>query len=211
VVGDYTTFNWGSSTPAAEDQNKPWVKTNIDGSPDGVYTFFNGAWVRPHAIEPSAQYFRALWFGTPEQLRDYDGGDGTSDTPTEFTGAMWEVDTAYPASFLCTPGAFATSGTLSVAGQTTDTGAVGEDKHTLSIAEMPSHSHEMVWDRQDAGGGDQTNMVYDGTDKNAVVDDVSRYTEATGGVNLVTTPHNNLPPMVGIHLIKRSARRFYVL
>jgi hypothetical protein len=211
VVGDYTTFNWGSSTPAAEDQNKPWVKLNVDGSPDGLYTFFNGVWCKPHAIAPSAPYYRALWFGSEAQLRSFDGGDGTSDAPTEFTGAMWELDTTYPASFLCTPGTFATAGVLAVTGQITDTGVAGSDKHTLDIGEIPSHSHEMIWDRQDAAGGSQANCVYDGSDNGSTVDDISRYTENTGGVATVTQAHNNLPPFIGVSLIMRSARKYVTI
>lgn len=211
VVGNYTTFNWGSSTPAAEDQNKPWVKVSVDGSPDGLYTFFNGVWVRPHALEPSAAYYRALWFGTEEQLRSFDGGDGSTDAPTEFTGAMWEIDSSYPASFLCTVGSFAASGALAVTGQLTDTSVAGVDKVTLAIDQIPSHTHEMIWDRQDSAGGSQGSVVYDGTDNGATADDISRNTEAAGGLNSVTTPHNNLPPFVGVYLIRRSARRFYVV
>lgn len=212
VVGEYSTFNWGSSIPAAEDQNKPWIRMNVDGSPDGLYTFFNGVWCRPHPIAPSAPYYRALWFGSEANLRSFDGGDGSADAPTEFTGSMWEIDTAYPASFLCTAGTFAASGVLAVTGQATDTGVAGSDKHTMTVGELPSHNHEMIWDRQDTtGGGGQNNTVYDGTDNGGINDDISRYTEDTGGVSGVTTPHNNLPPFVGVYLIKRSARKYFVL
>lgn len=35
---------FGSTEPAAADRDKPWIKLNVDGSLDGIFVWFNGAW-----------------------------------------------------------------------------------------------------------------------------------------------------------------------
>ena len=40
----YALFNFGASTPPVDQQDRPWLKLNADGSFDDVYVYFNGAW-----------------------------------------------------------------------------------------------------------------------------------------------------------------------
>jgi hypothetical protein len=222
LPGNYNLVNYGSNTPSAEDQDKPWIRTNVDGSPDRVYVYFNGNWVAPHPVQPSQAHLRWLWVGSVVALRSFDGGDGSSDAPTPTTGAMWEVDTAVDAKFLCTPGTFATAGELAVNSSLTATGVAGADEHTLAVSETPAHTHKCVDSTTILTSDSGTEMEPDS------VIAISRHAGSTTTRNYilrkgdgppdtgVTTssgggdPHNNLPPMYGIYLIKRTARTYYV-
>lgn len=42
-----TFFNFGSSTPSVDDQDKPWLRLNaFSGYPQGTYAYTNGAWTK---------------------------------------------------------------------------------------------------------------------------------------------------------------------
>ncbi len=45
--------NYGSSTPSIDQAGLPWIKLNPDGSPAGIFVFYNGAWARatPNTID----------------------------------------------------------------------------------------------------------------------------------------------------------------
>lgn len=194
-----TFFNTGASLPVTANQIYPWLDD------DGFWWQFQaGYWARLNPV-PITSGERRIYVGSTNDLLSYDGGDGTSSTPTDYTGAMWEVDTAFEAKFPVGVGTFADSGTITVGTSTTSTAVSGEDKHTLTIAEMPEHTHLMIFDKQDTAGGDQLNTVYNGTDAGAVADGVERTSEPTGD----GAAHNNLPPFYAVYFIKRTARRYY--
>lgn len=198
LPGEYKPVNYGSSTPAVEDQDRPWVRTNPDGTPDKTYVFYNGKWVNLHPV-PASGNERRLWVGSEANLRSYDGGDGTADVPTSTTGAMWEVDTNFAARFPVGVGSFAASGDVAVTGTSTSTAISGEDKHTLLEAEMPAHTHNLT-----LYGGDGANNSTDKintTDETDVMNAAFPTTSAGSG-----TAHNNLPPFYGVYFIKRTAR-----
>ena len=74
----------------------------------------------------------------------------------------------------------------------------GEATHTLSIAEMPSHSHETVNDHIIANDtNDNPLTLMNGTD--ARLSQNARATFNVGG-NL---PHNNMPPYITVYVWKR--------
>ncbi len=191
-------FNFGPTTPALNNQVYPWLDEN------GEWWVFNGGyWSRKNPVAANGLE-RRIFVGSTTDLRSYDGGDGTANTPTNYTGPMWEVDTAFEAKFPVGVGTFAASGVVSVNGTTTSTAVAGEDKHTLTVAEMPSHSHSMTWDSQDTAGGNQLKTLYYGPDAN-VVNDINKNTGNSGG----DAAHNNLPPFYGVYFIKRTARIYY--
>lgn len=192
-------FNTGASAPTTANQIYPWFDD------DGFWWRFQGGyWARLNPVSNTSAE-RRIFVGTTTDLLSYDGGDGTSGTPTDYTGAMWEVDTAFEARFPVGAGTFAASGVVDVTDTATSSGIQGEDKHLLTTAEMPEHSHLVIFDKQDTAGGDQLNTVYNGTDAGAVPDGVERTSETAGG----DTAHNNLPPFYGVYFIKRTARRYY--
>lgn len=85
------------------------------------------------------------------------------------------------------------AGTVYTAG---DTG--GEATHTLTVAEMPAHTHKSqgFWQTPDSGGHNaiaRTMISTDPTDTNSLQD--------TGG----NQPHNNMPPYLVVYMWKRTA------
>jgi len=78
----------------------------------------------------------------------------------------------------------------------------GEKEHTLTVAEMPSHTHTLDDNyRQLTQNGaiyhNDFNKVYTATTPGSAVDTTS----ATGG----DQPHENLPPYIAIYIWKRTA------
>lgn len=223
LSGTYNTFNYGNATPAAEDQDKPWFRTNADGSFDRIYAYINGAWLAKH-LYPAAGSYRGLWVGTVNDLKSFDGGDGTA-TATTTTGPMWEVDSNFAAKFLVAPGTFDDSGTLDVATSTTDTSVSGADKVTMAFAEMPQHFHGVgsglslsnddgAFLRRDwLSLTNFDSYIIAGNTDNPSVTSINSgnmgSTNAQSDSTVATGAHNNLPPMYGVYVIKRTAREYY--
>ena len=185
-------FNFGSTTPALNNQVYPWLDE------DSNWWVFNGGyWSRKHPV-PITSSERRIFIGTTNDLLSYDGGDGTSNPPTNYTGAMWEVDANFQARFPVGAGTFAASGVVNVNGTATSTAVVGEDQHTLTVPEIPAHTHNFFpLVTADANNGGANGVQY-GTTANVP-------TSSTGG----GAAHNNLPPFYGVYFIKRTDRVYY--
>jgi hypothetical protein len=184
-------FNFGPTVPALNNQIYPWLDN------DGNWWVFNqGRWTSKNPVAANG-FDRRIFVGTTTDLLSYDGGDGTA-TATDVTGPMWMIDTLFEARFPVGVGAFAGSGAVAVQGTTTSTSVVGEDKHTLTVPEMPAHAHNFFpLVTADANNGGANGVQY-GTTANVA-------TSSTGG----DAAHNNLPPFYGVYFIKRTARVYY--
>lgn len=191
-----TIVNRGSSAPSAANQIYPWIRVDPGTSIiEGVYTYYNGLWCRPHPT-PASGDERRLWVGSVGALTTYDGGDGGA-TVTAYTGPMWEVDTDFAAVFPLGVGTLP-SGTAVAVG-----GTGGEETHVLTIAELATHNHPLNPDnRQD----DQHDLspgtaVGDFGGSGMYVKEYN-VTGDTGSGDA----HNNMPPYRGVYFIKRTAR-----
>src|SRR6185503_15276765 len=78
-------INTGSSTPAAADRTKPWIRANSDGTDDGVWQFYNGFWIQKHPLPQGAII---MWEGAIAAIDAYDGGETAA--VTNITGPFWE-------------------------------------------------------------------------------------------------------------------------
>lgn len=77
----------------------------------------------------------------------------------------------------------------------------GEEKHTLSASEMPSHSHK-IWTAASSGEGNYWSFTTQKTtgawyDK----DTEGSHVESVGG----SQPHNNMPPYLAVYMWERTA------
>ena len=184
-------FNFGPTYPAINNQIFPWL--DQDGN---WWIYDQSLWTRKNPVAAGG-FDRRIFVGTTTDLLSYDGGDGTA-TATTTTGPMWEVDTLFDARFPVGAGAFAASGAVAVLGTATSTSIVGEDQHTLTVPEIPAHTHNFFpLVTADANNGGANGVQY-GTTANVA-------TSSTGG----GAAHNNLPPFYGVYFIKRTIRVYY--
>lgn len=189
--GALNTFNYGSSTPAPADQDKPWLKLDTSGYPDGQYWVYKGGfWLKKHPMAPG---LISLYAGDLATLDTFDGGEAAAVSLT--TGPMWERYAEMDAKFPLGPGTLP-SGAVKVIG---DTG--GEENHILTIPEMPIHHHGVKAQTRDTDGGTTAQrLAPDSTLANSYGD-----TFDTGG----DQPHNTMPPYATVGFIRRTARTMY--
>lgn len=209
IPGNYSFFNYGSTTPASTDRDKPWFKTSLSGEPGKWYVYLSGQWVSEHPVPPEAPGstgFRQLWTGSLANLITFDGGSAGAVGDT--TGPMWEEDTAAAARFLIHPGTLPSTTVVPV------TGTGGEETHQLTQAELPAFTLPATNIRRASA----QNNIADaagfllGTDNNAGAADYTQNIATNAGpVSPATDAHNNMPPFFGVFLIKRTSRKFYVV
>ena len=197
VNGEFSSLVMSESAPDSDYNDLPWIKVDSSNSLIGLFTFSAdaAAWARTHPIEASSDV-RQIWVGSEADLKTYDGGEDT--TVTVSTGPFWEIDTDFEFRFPLGVGT-SPGGTAVAVGQTG-----GEEEHTLTVAELPEHTHDAIWDKQDADGGGQLNFPYNGTDHDAGEGEITRATESTGDGDA----HSIMPPYRGVYFIKRTARIF---
>lgn len=197
LPGNYSTVNYGPDAPEANDRTKPWFRSNADGSPDGVYFYFNGSWKRRHPLDPGHIH---LWLGTAGAVDAIDGG--AAGTVTVDAGPFWEVVPEFAAKFPVGVGTFASG--LNVAVSATG----GEERHTLETKELPNVLGAFkdgvlkVYGRRQGEIG----AAVGGTGQMVALDfdDVVQ-----GGTGATDKSHNNLPPLIAAYFIRRTIRTFY--
>lgn len=194
LAGNNFSFNYGPTTPAPDDQGKPWLRTDpTTGLPYRWYVFVGGSWV---ALHPFPVGFVGMYEGSLASIDTYDGGEAGTVTAT--TGPMWERVTQLDARFPMGPGTLPSGAAVAV----TNTG--GEEKHTLVEAELPKIE---IQSRQ------RTDLV-DGGGSAALLDHATFGTQVTvdefgGDASGNTVAHNNLPPFYSLFFIRRTARLYY--
>lgn len=195
LPGNYSTFNFGDSTPGVDDQDKPWIRT-IGGKLDGLYSFFNGGWYRPHEIPAGSTGFVCLWEGAAADIATYDGGDNVA--VTDYSGPFWEIITTWAAKMPIGVGTLP-GGTVVNVG---DTG--GSDEQTLALTNMPPHRHTVPANTLiivGSGGGGTAGSTFKNNDG------TENLMNLTGGNSDGTTePFDIMPPYRGVYFIRRTAR-----
>lgn len=199
IDGPIAFYNYGPTEPSAENRVYPWLRT-IAGAVDRWYSYKNGNWVSLHPIA-AADYERRLYIGSTVDLETYDGGD--TDAIGDASGPMWEVDTDFAGRSPMGPGAVPDSTTTVTVGND-----FGSGVHTLIEDELPAHTHPTTLDAMGVDSGTFRTALFDvsNTPSSAVVVDGYTLTpDLTGGDDA----HNNLHPVRGIYVIKRTARLYY--
>lgn len=184
-----------SSTPAVSDQDKTWVRLNVDGSLDGVYTFFNGQWASPHPLQPGDIL---LWGGDISTIATKDGG--AAGTVSQTTGPFWEELTDARGRSPMHPGTLDSGATLAVLG------TMGEEKHLQTKAEVGIHRHtieELHLGQRNSGGG--TVATRTSTDPAGGFE--TEFNQETAEQEAFNVVH----PVYGLYLIRRTARIYKVV
>lgn len=195
LTANYTLPNYGDSTPAPEDQNRPWIRT-IAGAPDGTYVYAFGKWVRKHEI-PASSDVRVMWVGSLVDLQTYDGGNTDAIDPNGVTGPFWEEDTTFAFRSPIGVGTLPDSGTVLAVGDH----PFDHDEHEISVNELPEHTHPVTLNqRRDLCDGCGSSGMHSGNGTATTVTDAA-------GAN--TTTHDSFSivhPVKAVYFIKRTAR-----
>lgn len=116
-----------------------------------------------------------------------------STSPASFLGGTWEQILG---KFLLSSDDVLTDGTITTAGSYHIGDSGGEATHTLTVDEMPSHTHTTSKFTTPAG-----QMTASAGTVAWWTGGVGSGTEATGG----SQPHNNMPPYLVVYMWKRTA------
>jgi hypothetical protein len=196
LIGNLSTVNSGATTPAAADRDKPWNRSNSDGTDDGQWTFYNGFWVQKHPDFVGKICFAPVGTASTD-IDTLDGGEVGA--ITNITGPFWSIVTELAAKSIIGPGTLP-SGTIINVGD-----SIGEEKHQLSIAELPAHTHQF-----DTTDGAQvlikvsSNKVGDINQTGSLNYGFANAPQNTGG----DTAHNTIHPAYALFAIQRTARLY---
>jgi hypothetical protein len=200
LAGTLNTFNYGNSTPAAVDQDKPWFRLNSDGTPDRWYVFSSGLWLSAHYQCPGQVI---MYEGTLASIDTFDGGEVAAVTAT--TGPFWERVTTMDARSPIGPGTLPSTTVVNIGDD------LGEEVHELTIPEMPSHRHEYATtDGQQIVVKVTSNKTDDLNRTGSYDIKAADPMQNTGGdATGATVGHNTIHPVHAIWFIRRTSRLYY--
>jgi hypothetical protein len=215
ITGDanFSGINFGPTTPATADQNKPWFRTDGSLHSIGWYAWTGSIWDRvqvlpqtgtlaaaPTAIGTGQLYYATdgaglcVWNGTA-----WITADGRQGEVRYVRGATLATILAqYPGWVQVTDAvgcAFAVAGTGSPHGfsdRTPET-FLGEEEHTLIGNETPTHSHNV-----DAAGTAGAAGAQAGS--NSAIKQATTLATTSFGGGLA---HNNMPPTWFLYAIQK--------
>lgn len=187
---NFTVLLTGNSTPPATDRDKIWYKD--DDSRVYQWNSSVGKWVSEHPM-PAAGAVRKVWVGSASELVTHDGGD--SGSAGDASGPMWEIDSAFSARVLIGQGTLPSGEVINVLA----TG--GSETITLTEAQIPAHVHTVT-----GYGTSGASTAIQAANNLLLTADVTQTSGSTGGGQ----SHSNMPPWIGVRIIKRTSRIWYV-
>lgn len=218
TIPDLTGVIISDTTPAADDQDKLWIKTDLNGLPLGQF-IYQGGWIWPHQI-PASGKERMIWTGTEAELATYDGGVNVAVTTT--TGPFWERDTAFDFRFPVGMGTNAIAYDGNPASSIVPTNTGGAERVALDATEGPVHTHDVYtknrdnntyWSGDINGAGKVAtgaSALAGGGDAAITALEPHFETDEAGGTGTppVVVSHQNMPPYLCVIFAKRTARIF---
>ena len=210
LQGGFTGVIVSASAPTNPVVGQVWIQVDGNGGFVRAYTY-QGQWLSQYRVPPLAPE-RMIWTGPltgTGGLDSYDGGTSLPTATTLTTGQFWTPDPAFSFAIPMGIGTNAVSYDGNAATVLGALGTLGEERHTLGIAEIPSHSHT----------GGKTSPGDQPADVAGVPNLYSLNTGFTGGAassitggvaNAATLSHQNLPPVIGVTFAMRTIRQYYV-
>lgn len=196
----FTGITTSSTKPT--DTSKAWLQLDTLGRPLRLYYFAQGAWLSQH---PQITGETIIWTAALPDFTTFDGG--SAGVVSAISGPMWEEVTALRARFPLGAGT-STLGTVYTQGASS-----GEEKNTLDITNVPSHTHTVDGlVNTSTGGGFQTIAVAKIVSPDP--ESPTKQTQATGGdatAPHATVAHNNMPLYYVVHFLRRTNRLFYTV
>lgn len=196
LSGSLSPVNSGSSTPSAANRDRPWLRSNSDGSDDGQWTFYGGFWVQKHPI-PQGFVMFAPTGTTAAQIDALDGGETAA--VSNMTGPFWEIVTELAARSPMGPGTLP-SGTIVNSGD-----SLGEEKHQLTLAELPEANTTLSSEDGQQILAQVTSNAVSTINRTGSLDYGFADPPAIGGSD---DPHNTVHPVYAIYAIRRTARLY---
>jgi len=193
---------WVSPT-APSDTTLAWQKVDSLGRPEHLYVFASGAWISKHPLVPGTII---IWDQALPTFTTFDGGDASP--LSVMSGPMWEEVTALRARFPLGAGTLPVSGTVVAV---TDTGGLEKEDITLTLPNIPPHTHTAKGSHNATGTGNNFFAV-DRSSVDPPPDPETLVTESAGGTSgaAVPIPVSHLPPYYGVFFLRRTSRQFFV-
>jgi microcystin-dependent protein len=208
----FNGLNYGATTPPPEAQNLPWFKTDQYGNPIGFFSWNGATWATipstvangtfanaPAAPTVGTEYFAtdlgcliifssSGWTTASGTVGDLKAVTATSIATALTNNPGWAQHTA---SIGCVIGNAGPATGISVVHNPGD--VIGEENHTLTINEIPSHTHAFTGYLNGASANGNTGPGGILSDHNATA------TQGTGG----SAGHNTIQPtFYGFWLVK---------
>lgn len=199
-----------ASATKPTDTTQAWLQLDTLGRPVRIYYFASGAWLSQHPLVPG---HTMIWTTVLPTFSTFDGGDANPISP--ISGPMWEEVTTARARVPIGVGTLPSGAAITVGG----TG--GAETVTLDMTNLPVHNHDL-WvgssDGTTAGIREALQTVdnpHAGTAAAYQNNDLAGgndYVEGTGGDGAgLAVPHDNMSPWLGVYLIRRTTKLFYVV
>lgn len=217
----FNGVNFGPSTPTPENRDKPWFKTDASGNPVGLYSWNGIAWTTiptniangPTAQRPSNPSIGTEFLDTTIGCLLIYVSKGWT-TASGSVGDVKEVKAADLATALTNnPGWTQDADSVGlVVGGAGDATAitvahpygsvVGEEAHTLTIAELAAHTHTLIGNNNWAAYSGQHQ---NGTQPPGVYPIVTGQTTAsTTASSGTSSPHNTMQPTIFYHRLVKA-------
>ena len=202
--GNFNGINYGSTTPAPANRGLPWFKTDTFGNPIGLFSWNGTTWTATptqlasgtFANAPSAPSVGSLYYATDIGATIVYSSSGWT-TLSGVVGDVKEVTAPsltialnnnpgwvqHTASIGCVIAAAGPATSISSA-QSPGT-VLGEETHTLSINEIPAHTHPVSANQNNAAASGNV-----GNPSGILADHSAAATGSTGG----SAAHNNIQP-----------------
>lgn len=206
-----STFSGVTASPTKPtDTTQVWLQLDTLGRPVRVYYFAQGAWLSMHNLPPG---FILIYPYAAPDFTTFDGGDANA--LSAISGPMWQLPVDLSGNPILRAQFPLGAGTLPSGTVIAVTNTGGEEKHVLTVPEMPPHGHALVPRTFSYAGGPAPaeDIQPTASDPNRAPDSIN--TKNTGGdpttnpPNIAAAGHNTLPPFYGVNFLQRTNRLFY--